>query len=415
MKRIKWLSSSALFIIGVILTFYLEKIIEIDDQVFSLSYGLFIGGILFFMSIIVWLVMNNIQSQQELEKANKKVKNYKIEIAKLNNSSLLNTDQGTVNLLMALSQDTFEPLKFELLRRAATDYNNILAAVILAGFYQSGLKKNENTVLEKNSDIALSLYKSVNDCDTFGITDWLIGFSYENNQTLESSQMTEGDRKKRALYYYKKSADKGFPKAENSIGKFNHKGWVTGQPNETEAIGHFKKAANAGDIYALMNCGHSEMKRYFNNMDIASLYNAQDYFAQASAYDNSEAWLWLGIVCEERGEKEPDKKDELLRSAKENYLKSFCHTENKYSATGLFRLGCLIQSYSFLEKDAEIIAALKAKKTDNLAIKCFSNAYSLFHILYDQNNIQVDRYKKYYDDLKACFRNIKVTFEQDYI
>ena len=89
MKKIKWLSSSALFIIGVILTFYLEKIIEIDDQVFSLPYGLFIGGILFFMSIIVWLVMNNIQSQQELEKANKKVKNYKIEIAKLNNSSLL--------------------------------------------------------------------------------------------------------------------------------------------------------------------------------------------------------------------------------------------------------------------------------------------------------------------------------------
>lgn len=262
MKKAKWICSSMLFVVGVIITFFLEKIMSIDSLIISITLGTLIGGILLFSSVIVWFICFFIQEHQQLINANNALKNLKNEDARISNSNTLVNDKGTLYLLMALSQDTYEPLKIQLLNKAATEYNNILAAIILAGLYKSGLRNNENVILDKNHDAALDLYEKVNDYDTFGITDWLIGFSFENNQTSKSKEMTEDLRKKTAMQYYLRSAEKKFPKAENSIGKFYHYGWVTGQENETEAIGHFQKAAVSGDVYALMNCGHSEMKRY---------------------------------------------------------------------------------------------------------------------------------------------------------
>lgn len=415
MKKVKWICSSMLFVVGIIITFFLEKIMSNNSLIISIPLGTLIGGILLLFSIIVWFICFSIQEHHQFIILNKTIKNLENENAKIANMNTLSNDNGTLYLLMALSQDTYEPLKIKLLKKSATEYKNTLAAIILAGLYKSGLKNNENTILNKNLDAALELYEKVNDCDTFGITDWLIGFSYENNQTSKSKSMTEELRRKTAMQYYKKSAEKNFPKAENSIGKFYHYGWVTGQGNETEAIGHFQKAADAGDVYALMNCGHSEIKRYYNSKEIGSLYNAQKYYLKASDYDNSEAWLWMGIVSEERAKFENDRENELLIMARDYYIKSFLRTENKFSATGLYRLGCLIQNHPKFEKDSCIVDALKAEDSDDLMIKCFSTAYSLFHTLYEQNRIQPDRYMKYYDSLKKSFRGIEGSFEDDFI
>lgn len=146
-----------------------------------------------------------------------------------------------------------------------------------------------------------------------------------------------------------------------------------------------------------------------------SLYNAQKYYLKASDYDNSEAWLWMGIVSEEQAKYEQDKEKELLMMARDYYIKSFLRTENKFSATGLYRLGCLIQNHSIFENDSTIVDALKAVDSDDLAIKCFSTAYTLFHTLYEENRIQPDRYMKYYDSLKKSFRGIEGGFEGEFI
>lgn len=411
MKSIKWISSSVVFIAGSITTIYLEKVIAIDKSV-KISIGLLTGGALFLLSIMIWLILYIIQERIELKGTKERLRILVKEVGRLKNNSLYTKEPGTMSLLMALSQDTYEPLKFELLKQAAYEHKNVLAAVILAGFYKSGLKTDNHVVLEQDPDIAFDLYKSVNDCDNYGITDWLIGFSLECNQTSESNCMTDDERKKTALQYYSISAKKGFPKAENSIGKFYHYGWVTGQKNPTEAIGHYQNAAKAGDVYALINCGHSEMKQYYTNK-VTSLYNAQEYFQQASNYDNSEAWLWLGIVSEERIKYEQDKETELLIRAKDCYLKSFDHTDNKYSASGQYKLGCLIKKYSLFEKDLNLASALEADESDDLAILCFSRAYSLFHNIYENNKTPLDRYKRYYDNLKLSFRNINVIDEHD--
>lgn len=105
------------------------------------------------------------------------------------------------------------------------------------------------------------------------------------------------------------------------------------------AILNYKKAADNGDVYGIMNCGLASIKRYYQDKtDEASLDDAERYFSTAAEYNNSEGLLQLGIIYEIRMSKDANN----LEKAKQYYIQATSNVENQYSATAYYKLGKLI-------------------------------------------------------------------------
>lgn len=228
----------------------------------------------------------------------------------------------------------------------------------------------------------------------------------KKNQTTKTAQLSEEARLEIAMKHYKRSKDKNYPKAWNSIGKFYHYGWTVDSKNDVEAIGYYKAGAGRLDVYATINCGHSEMKNYYLSKNLSNLINAKNYYLDAAEYDTSEAWLWLGIVSEELITFHPENALLLLADAKNYYLKSFANTENKYSATGWYMLGCLICNYPILAEDSSLKDFFGSIAVRNWAIECFSSAFNIFQNVYEKESVSEDKYTYYYNCLRENFLNI---------
>lgn len=353
------------------------------------------------------------QQSNELEKQKLELEQQKIKLeqkkAKINNLDIGDPSaKGNSYLLMALSQNIYAPLKYEMLRVAAEKYNNVLAGVILGSVYESGLQSNGKTLIEKDYNQAYNLYKKVNDYDPYGITDWTIGWLYENDLISDSKILCEEKRLKKALEYYNLSLKKRYPKAFNSIGKFNLYGLAGLSKDRPEAIANFKDASKLGDAYAAINCGHSEMKRYYEKGDTSCLDTAEHYFRTAEIFNSPEALLHLGIVSEERA-KINNNSEKFLDDAKTYYVKASAYT-GKYSATGFYKLGCLIRDNDKFKDDKEIIVALGKSQHTDLAVECFIRAYSMFED-FEQSQKLNGKYIDYFNDLKNSFCNAKNDFD----
>lgn len=193
MRNIKWILSSILFFASLLTEFLLSSILASVDKTVSINVGTLVAISLLFLAISLWCLFtlmekkNKAKNQiKELHEQSKREHDYYENIIKdlhKNLEELYKTqnenydEPGNLLFLLALSQDNYEPLKIQLLKKAAFEHKNVFAAVILAGIYKSGLIHNNITIVDKNHDAALELYEAVNSVDPYGITDWLIGYT----------------------------------------------------------------------------------------------------------------------------------------------------------------------------------------------------------------------------------------------
>lgn len=312
-------------------------------------------------------------------------------------------NEGDRLFLMALSQNLYEPLKFGLLEKAVTEHNNIFSALMLANLYSSGVEHNGKWFLPQNREKAAEIYIKMCNNDPYGVCYWELGWLYENQLIDAAKSLSHFESLKTAWDYYEKSAQKGYAKAYNSLGKFTFFGYGGVNKNFITAIEYYIKAANLGDIYAIMNCGLINMDRYYDNPTRKeSLEKAEEYFIKAALYNNCEGFLQLGIIYEIK------MADDIkhLSKAKEYYIKAFISVKNQYSATAYYKLGKLINNNVDLKEDNDIIIALGDKRYQDLAIECFTRSYEIFQTL-DLNNGRLDgAYRKCYMELVAIFKNI---------
>ena len=305
--------------------------------------------------------------------------------------------------LMSLSQPIYEPLKIGLLEKAMLEYNDILSALLLANIYISGVEHNGKVIIPPNTEKAFDIYSRMCKHDPFGVCEWELGWFYENKLISDGDSLSCEERLKKAKHYYDDSAQKGYAKAFNSLGKFSHYGMGGVKKSYMDAMMYYIEAAKLGDIYAIMNCGLTSMEQYYTDTSNKEyLEEAEQYFLKAALYNNNEGLLQLGIINEI---KMSDKVD-CLHKAKEYYIRAFLNVENQYSATAYFRLGKLINNNPELTDDSEIIDALNTKRFNNLAIECFTRAYEIFQTL-DITNGRLDgKYKDCYIELVSIFTSI---------
>ncbi len=142
-----------------------------------------------------------------------------------------------------------------------------------------------------------------------------------------------------------------------------------------------------------------------------TLLKAEAYFKKASEFNNAEAWLFLGIVSEEKIELYKNDKDKdkykYINDAVKYYKKSFEKTGSQYSAAGLYRLGLLINNYPQLKTNQSLAEALNADNASDLEIKCFSKAYIAFEKLILEGNTLSGQYASCYNELSKSFKEIK--------
>lgn len=305
-------------------------------------------------------------------------------------------------MLMALCQNYTEPLKYKLLNEAVFEYKNLMAALLLANTYKSGVIKDNHCIITPDIKKAYNIYIYIEPLDRLGISDWELGWMYENDLLEATHSMSESDRKNTACEYYKKSAIKGFAKAYNSLGKFYYKGWGGLDYNYHEAERNYSRAAELDDVYAIMNYGLLSMRRYYDHKQEKDLLEAEFYFIKAIRYDNAEGYLQLGILNEIRSEYDI----KYLQAAKENYLKAINTVENQYSATAYLKLGKLINRFNTLKNDKEIIKVLGVTIPEDLSIECFNRSYDTFHKIEEENGRLDGDYIGYYDEIKGHFHSI---------
>ena len=311
-------------------------------------------------------------------------------------------DKGTRLLFMSLCQNYTEPLRITLLRESAFTYHNMISAILLANIYRSGIKQDDKYLITPDLEKAYDVYIKVEKNDQLGISAWELGWIYENNLIPMTQKMAEEDRMKTAYKYYEMSAEKGFPKAYNSLGKFYYNGWGGLIYDYHKAEKYYSKAAELDDIYAIMNYGLLSMRKYSIQGEEKDLIEAERYFKKAIQYDNTEGYLQLGIIYEIKISKNP----ESLYESKNYYITAIRMVENQYSADAYYRLGKLINRYEELENDDEILKMLGKMKLKRASIECFNRALEIFSKA-EQNNYRLDGdYKKDYEELKKHFRAI---------
>lgn len=257
-------------------------------------------------------------------------------------------DKGNHLFLMALSQSLYEPLKIDLLEKAVVEHNNVLSALVLANLYNSGMEYNGKQVLFKSSEKAAEIYTKISEYDPYGVCDWELGWFYENQLIDAAKSLPLSECLIIAREYYEKSAEKGYAKAYNSLGKFTHYGLGGMIRSFTKAMEYYIKAASLGDIYAIMNCGLTSMDRFYDDPTRKdSLDEAEQYFISAALYNNNEGLLQLGIIYEIKINDDVNN----LNKAKEYYIKSVLAVENQYSATAFYKLEKLINNNTILKND----------------------------------------------------------------
>lgn len=387
------------FIITLILTcvFNISHIVNV-------KIGYIIGAFAVFLTFLFFLILNIIDKTKKINKKDETIKELNLKISNLSDiKNKTGRDIGDRRFIMSLSQYISEPLKISLLEKAVNENNNVLAALVLANFYSSGIEHDKKYILQKNSEKAFEIYEFIKEYDDYGVSAWELGYAYENKQIESSIILSDSDRLQKAREYFEESAAKGYAKAYNSLGKFYYYGKGGLQKSFTDAMKNYSKAAELGDVYGIMNCGHISMKRYYETKENDCLEEAERYFNEAASYNNSEGLLHLGIIYEIKSHN--DSKN-ILR-AKEYYTKAVLSVKNQYSATAYYKLGKLLNNHPCLKNDSDVIDALKPIKYSDLSIECFTRAYQIFQNL-DTSKERLDgQYSQCFNELIESFLAIK--------
>lgn len=239
---------------------------------------------IFFISYIkdVKKILNN-----EIDSVEEQYEKYNEVVSNLNNKYLMDEGMRLFNIAMAL--DTFEPNKIKLLSDATEKYHNIYAGMYIGNLFHSGLSNGSVVIVKKDYEKAFYYYNMVADYDYTGAVLWRIGWMYERKQI--ASDLSEEERKKKAFEYYKKSEEKNYVKAYNSIGKFYQNGWAV-EKNLNEAIYYFRKATKLGDTFSILN------EAYIHALNPNSFDLAVECFKKAMNEKTPLAYLKFGEFIE---------------------------------------------------------------------------------------------------------------------
>ena len=169
---------------------------------------------------------------------------------------------------------------------------------------------------------------------------------------------------------------------------------------------YYLNAAEGGDVYGSMNCGHVYMNAYYaDNNSVYNLDKAEKYYKEAAQMKSAEGFLNLGIVYEIRAEIDAGNIDLLLIS-KEYYSKAVSGVRNQYSATAYYKLGKLINNNPTFNKDKLIVNALGKCQYANLAIECFARSYLIFQDVKNNNDKLDGKHLKCFEELTDIFKKI---------
>lgn len=309
-------------------------------------------------------------------------------------------NEGDRLFLMILSKSLRELLKIiGASDKKAIEYNNVISNLMLANLYNIGVKWNGKQLFLQDREKAAEIYIKICEYDPFGVCFWELGRFYEYQLIDAAKTLSLSECLIVARNYYEKSAEKGYTKAYNSLGKLTYYGYDGEEKNIFKALEYYKIAADSGDIYAIMNLGLINMEQYYNNSNKKSyLEEAEKYFIKAALYNNSEGLFQLGIIYEIKTADDI----KYLNKAKEYYIRAIltATVENQYSAAAYYKLGNLINNNAILKNDNEIIMALGHRQHQDLVIECFNRSYKLFQTL----DLNCEKLKGMYRD---CYIELK--------
>lgn len=341
----------------------------------------------------------------------REVSKLKRDIEKLKSSYTVSPGEdkmGNNLLFMALTQDPAEPLKITMLEKAANDYRNIIAALILGNIYWHGIEKGGKILLEGDKEKAFQVYESISRYDNYGVSDWIIGWYYQNNYIDDSKKYSDEDRYKKAREYYTISKDKGFPKAKNSLGNFiiNDRAGFDSVVDSGEMFTLYREASKEGDNYATLNYGHYFLREYQSKHDIRALEAAKEQYSNASKMKSPEGYVKLVMVNIEFHKETNDIK--YLEESKKDLIDLFSCGANQFVATGYCILGTLLKQHpKFFE---EIVTKLPSNKFKNPIIECYVIAYEIFLDLITNKKPISEENKRYYEALSEAFQNANIDF-----
>jgi len=421
LRKVAFTISSFVFI--NVAVYFLYVIFDIPHNI-NIRIGLLIGlitGIVFMFALCVISLHDKI-AQLKKEKINiteqfqdekfQIIEKYQEEnkqvITELQCIKSGNISEGDKLFHMALTQSLSEPLKYSTLEKCVTEYKHPQAAAILGGFYEDGIEIDEKILCEKNIEKAADLYKKCcdSDSDSFGLNQWLLGWIYEKKLIKEAKEMVNNTHNKTAFSFYNKSAENGFAKGYNSLGKFYQFGLHDENEKDfSKALKNYEIGREKGDVYAILNCGHLYKERYeftlknneneaFHNLD-----QAVERYNEARKQESNEAYMQLAMIYEmnliKYGKEPFDVADYYIKSAS---------VKNQYGATALYKLGEWLLKNDYLQKNEKITNKLNHDTINDPVIICYINSYTIFSNLIAQNKVE-DEYMEYYKKLLKKFKN----------
>ncbi len=303
--------------------------------------------------------------------------------------------EANIYFLMSLTQNYYEPLRIEYLKEAAHK-NHVFASLILGNLYETGLIYNNREILPKNCDEAQNLYMGIKDKDSFGVSEWLLGWFWEKGLTREAKAKTEEDRLAQAKRYYECSLNKGFPKAYNSIGKFYEYGWGGLRKDINKDRQNYSTASDKGDIHGSLNCGHSNLNEYLKTKNKDRLNDAIKEYQKAAEKESVEGYFKLAYSYSLK----PDNDN-----AKIYYIKAITSLQdNIFCAAAYYNLYLFIKQNK-LHNDKDIIQAIFGNDPSSMGeagilLECIIRSYTIFSNIEKRGTILTKEYKDYFEEIK---------------
>lgn len=377
---------------------------------------------IFWVFILFWdaqrqknkaLEESNNSQKNVINDLNKEIESLKKEVEEIKSSYTVSPgeDKGGNDLLfMALTQHPAEPLKITMLEKATNEHNNLIAALILGNIYEYGVENDGHVLLKGDREKAFKIYNKICENDNYGVSDWMVGWYYQNNYVDDTKKLEEDERLERAKEFYENSKNKGFPKAKNSLGNFI-KGSRVGY-NYTRNIGlmirYYSEADEQGDNYATLNYGHYYLEQFYSSKDIKSLEAASDLYEKTAKMKSPEGFVKLAIVNIEFFKSKND--IQYLNNAIENLINSFSYGTNQFAAAGYCILGTLMKQYPNVFKYDDVVKKIPSNRFNNPIIECYVIAYEIFLDLIAKGKTISEENKRYFKALSSAFQNANIKF-----
>lgn len=358
------------------------------------------------------LEKSNVLKQNEISDLNNEINSLKKEMDKIRSSltvSLGEDKKGNDLLFMALTQHPAEPLKITMLEKATNEHNNIIAALILGNIYEYGVKSNGKVLLKENAEEAFKIYEKICENDNYGVSDWLMGWFYQNKYIENAKGLSDDERYEKARKFYETSKNKGFPKAKNSLGNFiiNNRAGFDSKKNIGAMIRYYSEADEQGDNYATLNYGHYYLKQFRASKDISFLEEAKSLYEKAAKMKSPEGYLKLAITNVEFYMRKKD--IQYLEDAKESLINAVFYSSGQFAAAGYCILGTLTKQYPDIFK-RDVTKKLPSNRFNNPIIECYVISYEIFlGLIASKKNISEEN-KRYFEALSSAFQNANIEF-----